>query len=61
MLKLNKIQQKVIFNKWETNNVKESYLSYRRKARGMLCIEGVAVIFWCGMYCCIETDGLSHT
>tara|TARA_R110000803_G_scaffold20087_1_gene51973 strand:+ start:13801 stop:14019 length:219 start_codon:yes stop_codon:yes gene_type:complete len=61
MMKLTKEQQVTIYNKWETNNIKESYLTYRRKVKSMLGIPEVSIVYWNGMWCCIESDGYSHT
>ena len=43
-MKLTKEQQVTIYNKWETNNIKESYLTYRRKVKSMLGIPEVSII-----------------
>lgn len=57
-MKLNKKQQLALKRKYCQNNNGMSYLQFRRSAQpGYDCV----MVFWCGMWLGIETDGYTHS
>lgn len=59
MIKINKLQQKALFKKWQIDNNDMSFLQFRRSilSGSYSCI----MVNWCGMWLGIETDGYTHS
>jgi len=61
-MKITKEQSRALFRVYSRSEApSESFLSFRRKARAMICGDGALVIHWAGMWLAIETDGYCHS
>lgn len=64
---MNKAQRRAITKLWlrcaepGVANKLGSLRSFHRKATYAIGLDGVVLIYWCGMWCAIETDGYTHT
>ena len=61
MVKTTRKQRETLWARWDRMSQRPSYLAFRRTVQATFGCDGAVVVFWCGMWVCIERDGYAHT
>ena len=60
-MRITRQQQETLRMKWKQSPDGRTFLQFRRGVVPVLGCSPAIAVRWCGMYLCIEGDGLCHT
>lgn len=61
-MRLTRMQLVALKRAWQkSRSGYKSFLHFRRAVRSLLGYNNTAVVAWCGMWLCIETNGHTHS